>query len=72
MGLINLREKFKATNERIVTMHLLQPLFIVLLYVAFRSADMATQYAIAKETIRAFCYGLVMILALIAMILMVL
>lgn len=53
-------------------MHLLQPLFIVLLYVALRSADMATSYAIAKETIRAFCYGFVMILALIALILSVL
>lgn len=52
-------------------MHLLQPLFIVLLFIVVRSGDIAITSAQMKDTIRAICYGIVAILALIALILSV-
>lgn len=53
-------------------MHLLQPLFIVLLFIVVRSGDIAISSSQARDTIRTICYGLVAILALIALILAVL
>lgn len=48
---------------------LLVPLFIVLLFVLARSADLAIVSALARSYIRAVCYGIVAILALIAVLL---
>ena len=47
---------------------LLQPLFIVLLFVLVRSGDLAITSALARGIIRAVCYGIVAVLALIAVI----
>jgi len=49
-------------------MHFLQPLIILLLFVVVRSGDLAITSAIARDTIRAILYGLVAILALVALI----
>jgi hypothetical protein len=44
---------------------LLQPLFIIVLFVLVRCADIAIGAARGRDTIRAICYGIVAILALI-------
>lgn len=44
---------------------LLQPFFILVLYVLVRSADIAISASIARDIIRAIFYGIVAILALI-------
>ena len=51
---------------------LIQFQFIVLLFVVVRSGDIAIGAAVARDTIRALVYGLVAILALIAVILVLL
>ncbi len=48
---------------------LLQPPFILLLFVCARSADLAITSALARSTIRAVVYAIVALLALIALIL---
>lgn len=47
---------------------ILQPLFIVLLFVLVRAADLAIAAGIARNTIRAICYGIVAVLALIVVV----
>jgi hypothetical protein len=47
---------------------LLQPQFIILLFVLVRSGDIAIGSARARDTIRALCYGIVAILAIIAVV----
>jgi hypothetical protein len=47
---------------------LLEPTFILLLFVLVRALDIAIVSAYAQQTIRAICYGLVGILALVAVI----
>lgn len=51
---------------------LLQPLVIILLFVLVRSADLAISAGIARDLIRTICYGIVAILALVAMVLLLL
>jgi hypothetical protein len=46
----------------------LNPLFVVLLFVAVSAGDTAISAAIARNTIRAICYGIVALLALIVII----
>lgn len=48
---------------------LLQPTSILLLFVLVRAGDLAIGAAIARQTIRAICYGVVAVLALIAVLL---
>ena len=48
---------------------LLQPLFIVLLFVLAYSADLAITNGIAHNTIRAIVYGIIAVLALIVVVL---
>lgn len=48
---------------------LLQPLIVVVLFVLVRSADLAISAALAKSLVRAICYGVVALLALIVLIL---
>lgn len=48
---------------------LLIPRFIVLLFVLVRSADLAISAGVARETLRAIFYGIVAVLALIAVVL---
>ena len=43
-----------------------QPIFVLVLFVLVRCADLAITYGISKSYIRAVCYGVVAILALIA------
>jgi hypothetical protein len=50
-------------------MNIFQPPSILLLFVLIRSGDLAISAAIARAVIRAVCYGVVAILALIALIL---
>ena len=47
---------------------LLQPLFVILLFVLVRSADLAISAAIARSIVRAICYGIVAVLALLAVV----
>ena len=47
---------------------LLAPTIILLLFICVRCADLAITYAIAHSYIRAVCYGVVALLALIALI----
>ncbi len=47
---------------------LLQPLFILLLFVLVRAGDLAISAAIGRGILRAVCYGIVAVLALIAVI----
>lgn len=47
---------------------LIQPLVVLLLFVLVRAGDLAISSAMARDTIRAVLYGLVAILALIALI----
>lgn len=47
---------------------LIQPLFIILLFVLVRSADLAICAGIARDTVRIICYGLVAVLALFAVV----
>lgn len=51
---------------------LIQPQNIILLFVFIRAGDIAIVAAVARDTIRAVCYGIVAILALIALILVLL
>lgn len=46
---------------------LIQPNTVLLLFVCVRSADLAISSALAKSTIRAVCYGIVAVLALVAL-----
>ena len=46
----------------------LQPVMVVLLFVLVRSADLAISAALARSIIRAVCYGIVALLALIVVI----
>lgn len=48
---------------------LLTPLLIVLLYALVRAADIAISAGVARDTIRAVVYGIVAILALVALVL---
>jgi hypothetical protein len=48
---------------------LLQPLFVIVLFVLVRSADLAISSAIAHGTIRAVCYGIVAVFALLIVVL---
>lgn len=48
---------------------LVQPLIVLLLFVFVRGADLAFTAAVAREYLRAVCYGLVALFALIALIL---
>lgn len=50
-------------------MNVLAPTIIILLYILFRAGDLAISAGIARDTIRAVLYGIVAILALIALIL---
>ena len=43
----------------------LQPLMVAVLFVLVRSADLAISAALARSIIRAVCYGIVALLALI-------
>jgi len=45
---------------------------VVLLFIVIRAGDLAIGAAIARDTIRAVCYGIVAILALIAVIIVLL
>lgn len=47
---------------------LIQPTTILLLFICVRCADLAITAAIAHSYIRALCYGVVAVLALIALI----
>lgn len=47
---------------------LTQPTTILLLFIVVRCADLAISAALAKSHIRAACYGIVAILALIALV----
>lgn len=47
---------------------LIQPLFVVVLFVSIRAGDLAISAAIARDTLRAILYGLTALLALIAII----
>jgi hypothetical protein len=49
-------------------MQLLAPTIILLLFICVRSGDIAITSAQAHDVIRAICYGLVALLALIALI----
>jgi hypothetical protein len=51
--------------------NILQPLFIVLLFIVVRAGDIAIGAAYAKDTLRALLYGITALLALIAMIFMI-
>lgn len=51
---------------------ILQPMFILLLFVLIRSADIAITSGIARDTIKTVAYGIVAILALIAVVIMLL
>jgi len=48
---------------------LLQPPFIILLFVLVRSGDLAISAGISRDTIRAICYGIIAILALVVVVL---
>lgn len=48
---------------------LLQPTIIFLLFILVRAGDLAISAARANDLIRAICYGIVAVLALIALIL---
>ncbi len=48
---------------------LIQPLFVLLLFVLVRAGDLAISAAIARSVIRAVCYGIVAVLALLAVLL---
>lgn len=48
---------------------LLQPLFYLVLATFVRFSDLAISYAIAKNTIRAICYGIVAVIGLIIVVL---
>jgi hypothetical protein len=48
---------------------LIQPLFVLVLFVAVRAGDLAITSAIARNTIRAVLYGIVALLALIVVVL---
>lgn len=47
---------------------LLNPTIILLLFICVRAGDLAITAAIGKSVIRAVCYGIVALLALIALI----
>jgi hypothetical protein len=47
---------------------LIQPQIILLLFICIRSADLAITSGLAKSYVRAICYGVVALLALIALI----
>ena len=47
---------------------LINPTIILLLFVLVRCADLAISAALAKSVIRAVCYGIVGLLALIALV----
>jgi hypothetical protein len=47
---------------------LLQPLFIITLFVLVRSGDIAISAGQSRDTIRALLYGIVAILALVAVV----
>lgn len=47
---------------------LLQPLFVIVLFVCVRSGDLAISAAIGRDTLRAILYGLTALLALIVII----
>lgn len=49
----------------------LAPLFILLLFVVVRAGDLAITAAMGRDTIRAVCYGVTALLALISLILTV-
>lgn len=49
---------------------LLQPLVVLVAYALVRSADLAISAALARQTVRAICYGLVGLLALIVLLVM--
>lgn len=48
----------------------LQPLIILLLFLLVRAGDLALTSGLARDTVRAICYGLVALLALVALVLM--
>jgi fumarate reductase subunit D len=49
---------------------LIEPLFILVLGFLVYFGDQAISYAIARNTIRAICYGLVAVLSLLAVVVM--
>jgi hypothetical protein len=49
-------------------MQFLAPMIILLLFIAVRSGDLAIMYAIARDSIRAIAYGVVAILAVVALV----
>jgi hypothetical protein len=51
---------------------LIQPTFVLVLFVLVRSADLAISAAIARSVIRAVAYGIVALLALLAVLLVLL
>lgn len=51
---------------------LIQPLFVLVLFVLVRSADLAISAAIARSIARAVFYGIVAVLALLAVLLVLL
>jgi hypothetical protein len=48
---------------------LIQPLFVLVLFVLVRAGDLAITYALARSLIRAVAYGIVAVLALLAVLL---
>jgi hypothetical protein len=48
---------------------LIQPLFVLVLFIAVRAGDLSITAAIARNTIRATLYGIVALLALIVVVL---
>lgn len=48
---------------------LIQPTVVLLLFVLVRAADLAITAALAHSIVRAICYGIVALLALIALLL---
>jgi hypothetical protein len=51
-------------------MQFTQPTFVIVLFVVVRSADLAITYGMSRSWIRAICYGVVALLALIAAIML--
>jgi hypothetical protein len=50
---------------------LIEPMTVVLLFVLVRAGDIAISAAAVRDVVRAICYGIVAVLALIALIVVV-
>ena len=47
---------------------LIQPTFVTIAFILVRSADLAISAAIGRSIVRAICYGIVAVLALLAVV----